>query len=63
MDNIRPGDPLPKPNQERLDLPDEQHLDFWRLIIREFNFKRSREQSHILYRNVINAPYEGEIGS
>lgn len=63
MDNIRPGDPLPRPNQERLDLPDDQHIDFWRLVIREFNWQTSREQSKLLYVNVWSAPREGEVGS
>lgn len=63
MDNIRPGGPLPRPNQERLDLPEDQHMAYWRLVIREFDWTTSREQSQILYRNVMGAPHEGEVGS
>lgn len=62
MDNVRPGGPLPRPNQEKLDLPEDQHMAYWRLVIREFNWETSRQQSILLYRNVISAPYEGEVG-
>ena len=56
-------DPLPRPQQERLDLPHDQHLAFWYQVIRDFPWAASRAQSLALYRNVANAPYEGEIGS
>lgn len=63
MDNVRPGGPLPRPNHERLALPDDQHMDFWKLVIREFDWSTSRTQSLLLFKNVVAAPYEGEIGS
>jgi hypothetical protein len=63
MDNIRPGGPLPRPQHERLSLPDDQHMTFWRQVIRDFEWTTSREQSLMLYKNVVKAPYEGEIGS
>lgn len=56
-------EPLPRPQQERLDLPHDQHLAFWYQVIRDFPWAASRAQSLALYRNVANAPYEGEIGS
>lgn len=56
-------EPLPRPQQERLDLPHDQHMDFWCLVIREFSWAESRAQSLALYRNVVAAPREGEIGS
>lgn len=63
MDRQHPGDPLPRPNLERLNLPDEDHLAFWQLVIREFPWVESRRQALLLYRNVLTAPYEGEVGS
>lgn len=56
-------EPLPRPQQERLDLPDDQHLAFWYQVIRDFPWAETRAQSLALYRNVIAAPHEGEIGS
>jgi hypothetical protein len=56
----QPGDPLPRPQQERLDLPEEQHMEFWHLVIREFDWTASRVQSKLLYYNKAKAPHEGE---
>jgi hypothetical protein len=57
--NKRPGrDPLPRPQIERLDLPEEDHLAFWHLVIREFDWGDSRTQSLLLYRNAFALPYE-----
>jgi hypothetical protein len=38
-------------------------MDFWKLVIREFDWSTSRTQSLMLYKNVVAAPYEGEIGT
>ncbi len=56
----QPGDPLPRPQYERLDLPEEQHMEFWHLVIREFDWTVSRVQSKLLYHNKAKTPHEGE---
>lgn len=63
MDINRPGGPLPRPNQERLDLPEDQHMDYWRLVIREFDWSTSRKQSQDLYKNAVGTSHEGEVSS
>jgi len=63
MDSTRPGGPLPRPNQERLDLPDEQHMSYWLLVIREFDWTTSRKQAQDLYKNVVGTSHEGEVSS
>jgi hypothetical protein len=60
MASRKPGDPLPRPQHERLELPDDQHLSFWQLVIREFDWTVSRVQSKLLYTNRTKAPHEGE---
>ncbi len=58
-ENPRPGDPLKRPQQERLELPEDQHLAYWECVIREFDWTVSRVQSKILYYNKAKT-YEGE---
>lgn len=57
--SLRLGDPLPRPQHERLDLDAETHTAFWRLTLREFDWYGSRVQSRILYHNKSSASHEG----
>jgi hypothetical protein len=49
--SLRLGDPLPRPQYERLELDAETHTQFWRLVLREFDWFGSRIQSRLLYHN------------
>lgn len=53
------GDPLPRPQYERLNLPEDQHLTFWYQVLRDFDWTASRIQSHLLYTNR-STLFEGE---
>ena len=56
-----PYKPLPRPLHENIPtLPTEDHMTFWKLVIRNFNWGTVREQSQILYSNRVAAPYEEE---
>lgn len=50
-ESLRLGDPLPRPQIERLELDAETHTEFWRLALREFDWFGSRVQSRLLYHN------------
>jgi len=56
------NDPLPRPQLERMDLPEDQHMDYWKLVIREFDWSTSRIQSKLLYTNKAKQP-EGDVPS
>lgn len=56
--SLRLGDPLPRPQIERLELDAETHTDFWRLALREFDWFGSRVQSRLLYHNNAASPKE-----
>lgn len=57
--SLRLGDPLPRPQIERLELDAESHTAFWCLVLREFDWWGSRVQSRILYFNNSSAPRKG----
>ena len=49
--SLRLGDPLPRPQIERLELDHQTHMAFWYLALREFDDFGSRVQSRLLYHN------------
>lgn len=53
-------EPLPRPQYERMNLPDDQHMAFWRQVIRDFDWAESRRQSIVLYSNRIGMHLEGD---
>jgi len=57
--SLRLGDPLPRPQIERLELDAETHRQFWCLALREFDWYGSRLQSRLLYHNRASASHEG----
>jgi hypothetical protein len=57
--SLRLGDPLPRPQIERLELDAETHTQFWYLCLREFDWYGSRVQSRLLYHNKSSASREG----
>ena len=56
---MRLGDPLPRPQIERLELDAATHTDFWRQVLRDFDWYGSRVQSRLLYHNKSTASHEG----
>lgn len=48
---LRLGDPLPRPQFERLELDAEAHTKFWAIVLGEFDWFGSRVQSRLLYHN------------
>lgn len=44
-------DPLPKPLPERLDLTVDQNMQFYRLVLSDFDWSSMRVWSHVLYYN------------
>jgi hypothetical protein len=55
--------PLPRPQYERLDLPVDQHMMFWRQVVRDFDWTTSRINSHLLYTNGRLSSREGETSN
>lgn len=49
--SLRVGDPLPRPQAERLELDAETHMMFWRIALREYDDWGSRLQARLLYHN------------
>lgn len=45
------NDPLPRPLQEICLLPYEENMEFWRIVLRNSDYRLMRMQSHVLYRN------------
>lgn len=57
--SLRLGDPLPRPQIERLELDAETHTQFWHQVLREFDWFGSRVQSRLLYHNQSSASHKG----
>lgn len=49
--SLRLGDPLPRPQIERLELDAETHTEFWYQVLRDFDWFGVRVQSRLLYHN------------
>jgi hypothetical protein len=45
------GDPLPRPQHERVELDHWTHTEFWHHVLYEFDWFASRVQSRLLYYN------------
>lgn len=59
--SLRLGDPLPRPQIERLELEAETHTQFWHQVLREFDWFGSRVQSRLLYHNKASDSHKGQI--
>lgn len=59
--SLRLGDPLPRPQIERLELDAVTHTAFWCQVLREYDWCVSRVNSRILYHNKSEVPHKGMI--
>lgn len=57
--SLRLGDPLPRPQIERLELEAETHTQFWHQVLRDFDWFGSRVQSRLLYHNKSSVTRKG----
>lgn len=53
------GDPLPRPQYERIELDYWTHTAFWHMVLYEFDWFASRVQSRLLYYNKSEAARKG----